>query len=253
MRLLLTPRWTGLIAATLVASIIMIFLGRWQWARYELRTSINNRIDASASATPVPYEGGTPEWTRVKVSGQYDPLLEILVRNRTINGRLGYEVLTPLVQADGTAVLIDRGWVAPNPSGITVPPTVSPPPTGEITIIGRVRNAESDGNVELRNGHWEARRVDVQALAVKLPYKVAPSYVLADDDSTDLTPIPSQRENNWLNLGYAIQWWLFAAGIWFGLYWLARREQRMLGEDSSGESDIAQEQRFREAHPSELA
>ena len=36
---------------------------------------------------------------------------EILVRGRTVEGTVGFEVLTPLVLADGTAVLVDRGWV----------------------------------------------------------------------------------------------------------------------------------------------
>jgi cytochrome oxidase assembly protein ShyY1 len=239
-RLLLTPRWIGLIVATIAASTIMVFLGRWQWGRYELRTSINNRIDASVTATPVQLANTTAEWTRVEVTGQYDPLREILVRNRTVGGRVGYEVLTPLVRLDGTAVLVDRGWVPPNRSGVSAPPTVGPAPVGNITILGRVRAAERDGHVELINGRWEARRVDVPALAVKLPYKVAPVYVLADDESTDLTPIPSERENNLLNLGYAFQWWIFAAGAFVALYWLARREQKM--ELSDG--DVAQEQRL---------
>src|SRR5690349_23833143 len=139
----------------------MIFLGRWQWGRYELRTAINNRIDASATAAPVPLTDGTPEWTRVTVSGQYDAAQEILIRNRTVDGRVGFEVLTPLVQSSGEAVLIDRGWVPPSPAGLTASPTVGSAPTGLITIIGRVRTAERGGNVEARNGHLEARRVDI--------------------------------------------------------------------------------------------
>jgi cytochrome oxidase assembly protein ShyY1 len=246
--LLLTPRWIGLISATIVASIIMIFLGRWQWGRYELRTAINNRIDASASSTPAPFGDRAQEWTRVSLTGSYDPGQEILVRNRTVDGHVGFEVLTPLVQPSGEAVLVDRGWVPPDPSGITVSPKVGAAPPGTVTILGRVRAAESGGKVESRNGHWEARRVDIHALAAKLPYPVAPVYVLADDESTDLKPIPSQRENNWLNFGYAIQWWLFSAGVWFGLYWLARREQRMLSE-----GDVTQQERLGKAHSREFA
>jgi cytochrome oxidase assembly protein ShyY1 len=246
--LLLTPRWIGLIAATIVASIVMIFLGRWQWGRYELRSAINDRIDAAATAAPVPLRDGTPEWTRVSVTGQYDPSLQILVRNRTVDGHVGFEVLTPLVQASGEAVLVDRGWVPPNRAGLSAPPDVPAAPTGTVTLQGRVRASESGGKVESRNGHWEARRIDIPALAPKLPYPAAPVYVLADDESTSLTPIPSQRENNWLNFGYAIQWWLFSAGVWFGLYWLARREQRMLSE-----GDVTQEQRLGKAHSREFA
>ncbi len=246
--MLLTPRWLGLIAITIVASVIMIFLGRWQWGRYELRTAINDRIDASATSAPVPLAGDTPEWTRVSVSGQYDAGQEILIRNRTLDGQVGFEILTPLVQSSGEAVLVDRGWVPPSPAGLTAPPSFSEAPTGLTTIIGRVRTAERGGNVQVRNGHLEARRVDVASLATKLPYPIAKMYVLADDQSTDLTPIPSERENNWLNLSYAVQWWLFSAGVWVGLYYLARREQRQLSE-----GNVTQQESLSETHSRELA
>jgi cytochrome oxidase assembly protein ShyY1 len=225
-RLLLTPRWLGLVALTAVAAFVMVLLGRWQWSRYELRSEINARIDASTTATPVPLTPGIKEWSRAAVTGEYDPKLEVLVRNRTVHGRVGYEILTPLILADGSAVLVDRGWVEPDPKGPTVTPAVPAPPTGQVTINGRVRFTESDPKLELRDGHWEARRIGVQQIAAKVPYKLAEVYLLADDEVTDLVPVPSQRENDWLNLGYAFQWWLFATGSFVALAWLARRDIR---------------------------
>lgn len=204
----------------------MVMLGRWQWGRYEQRSAINARIDASASASPVPFTPKVEEWTRVSVTGQYDPNLEILVRNRTVEGKVGFEILTPLLLADGTAVLVDRGWVPPHRDGPTVEPSFPPAPAGNVTLTGRVRASESGARTELRNGRWQARRVGVAEIAAKLPYQVAPVYLLVDDDFTELVPISSDRENDWLNLGYAVQWWIFAAGSLFGLFWLARRDLR---------------------------
>lgn len=246
MRLLLTPRWLRLVALTIVAAAVMLMLGRWQWGRYELRHEINARIDASQTAAPVALTPGISEWTRVSVTGQYDSTLEILVRNRTVKGKLGYEILTPLVLQDGSAVLVDRGWIPPHPGGPTMTPEVPPAPTGAVTLTGRVRATESDPKVELRNGHWEARRIGIPEISSKLPYKVALVYVLADDEVTDLVPVPSQRENDWLNLGYAVQWWLFAAGSFVALYWLARREQRTSPQPvtASGDRDVAEQERL---------
>ncbi len=234
MSLLLTRRWIGLLCLTVIAAAIMVMLGRWQWGRYEMRSAINARIDASQSSQPVPYAPGVQEWTRVTLTGQYDGNLEILVRNRTVAGRVGFEIVTPLVLEDGSAVLVDRGWVPPHPSGPTVTPPVPAAPAGVVTLTGRVRASESGARVELLDGRWQARRIGVGEIASKLPYRVAPTYVLADDEHTELVPIPSSRENDWLNLGYAIQWWIFAGGSFFGLYWLARRELRQLsGEDDT--------------------
>ena len=55
------------------------------------------------------------------VTGRYDPQHEILARARTVNGRVGFEIVTPLVLADGTAVLVDRGWVPPAGAGAATP------------------------------------------------------------------------------------------------------------------------------------
>jgi cytochrome oxidase assembly protein ShyY1 len=228
LRLFFTRRWLGFLCLTVAAAAVMVTLGRWQWERYELRSDINARISAGMSAAPVDYAAGMKEWTRVSVTGEFDPNLEILVRNRTVEGKNGYEVVTPLLLADGTAVLVDRGWVPPHPSGPVEKPAVPPAPSGTVTISGRIRATESDPRVELRDGQWQARRIGVPEIASKLPYRVAPGYVTADDDSTDLVPIPVSKQNDWLNFGYAFQWWIFAAGSFFAYFWLLRREHRGL-------------------------
>ncbi len=255
MRSLLTPRWLGIVALTAVASYVMVLLGQWQWGRYEQRSSINARIDASQTAAPVPLEPGTPEWTRATVTGEYDQELQVLVRNRTVNGRVGYEVLTPLILADGSAVLIDRGWVAPDPAGPTVTPPIPAPPKGQVTINGRVRFTESDPRLELREGRWEARRIGLPEIASKVPYRLAQTYLLADDEVTDLVPVPSERENDWLNLGYAVQWWIFAAGAFVALAWLARKEVRasQAPPADSGDGDVAEQERLSEADSLKLS
>lgn len=228
LRLFFTRRWLGFLCLAALAATVMVLLGRWQWGRYELRSGINARMSAGTTAAPVEYANGVKEWTRVSITGEFDPNLEILVRNRTVEGKNGYEILTPLMRADGTAVLVDRGWVPPHPSGPVHKPDVPPAPSGTVTVVGRVRAPESDPRVQLLDGQWQARRVGVPEIAAKLPYKVAPTYITADADSTELVPIPVSRENDWLNFGYAFQWWIFAAGSIFAYFWLLRREHRQL-------------------------
>ncbi|MEU7824981.1 SURF1 family protein [Catellatospora sp. NPDC049133] len=256
MHALLTRRWLTVFAVALLASFVMVLLGRWQWSRYELRSAINDRIDASTVVTPVPVgdvlapatgKGAAPgpgegaAWTRVTTTGRYDTTQEILVRNRTVDGTVGYEILTPLLLADGSALLVDRGWVPPHPDGITVAPRFPAAPSGTVTVVGRVHLTESGASgVDQRNGHWETRRVSVPAIAEKLPYPVLGAYVLADADTPGaqgLTAIEVGHENDWLNLGYAVQWWIFAAGALVGVAYLARkdlREQQAAAESGTG-------------------
>ncbi|MFD0787665.1 SURF1 family protein, partial [Micromonospora azadirachtae] len=135
-RFLLTPRWLGYLALALVAAVVMVFLGNWQLDRYRGRTEINERIDAGQRMTPAPLGEALPAptggpgtagpapaeekvYTRVTVTGRYDTTNTVLVRGRTVDSRVGFEVLTPLVLSDGSAVLIDRGWIPPAPGGAT--------------------------------------------------------------------------------------------------------------------------------------
>ncbi|MFD6566591.1 SURF1 family protein [Micromonospora profundi] len=247
-RFLLSPRWLGALALTLVASAVMVWLGNWQLDRYQGRTEVNERIDAGLRMAPVPLSeafraptggpgtAGPPPaedkvWSRITATGRYDPSNTILVRGRTADSRVGFEVLTPLVLADGTALLVDRGWIPPAPGGATAQPSVPATPTGDVTVVGRVHETESGaGTVARRNGLLETRRVGVPGLARELPYPVYGGYLLLDEQTPPADPVfkavPVGHANNWQNFGYVVQWWLFAVMALFGYGWVARREAR---------------------------
>lgn len=235
-RFLLTPRWLGLAALMLAAALVMVGLGRWQMHRYETRSEINNRIDAGASAAPVALSSPPqPAWTRVTVTGHYDTANEILARGRTVSGSVGFEIITPLVRADGTAVLVDRGWVAPPASGdARTLPDVPAAPTGEVTVVGRVHAPESRAAVPRREvGPWEVRRIAPDKIGSVLPYGLAPVYVTMDSQTpaaAGFVAVKPDHENALLNAGYMVQWWLFAALTLVGYGYLARREARTQAE-----------------------
>jgi cytochrome oxidase assembly protein ShyY1 len=248
-RFLLTPRWLGALALTLVAATVMVMLGNWQLSRYRERAAINDRIDSAERVPPtaltevLPRPGNEPGtagptppgdavWIRATATGRYDDGNTVLVRGRSANGRVGFEVVTPLVLADGTAVLVDRGWVPPPADGgATAQPAVPAAPSGAVTVIGRVRTSESAaGAVNRRNGLIETRRIAVPQLAGELPYPTYGGYLLLDQQTPPADPafsaVPIRHENDWQNGGYVVQWWIFAAMALAGYAWLARREAR---------------------------
>ncbi|GGM48275.1 SURF1-like protein [Micromonospora sonchi] len=249
-RFLLTPRWLGILALTLVAATVMVLLGNWQLDRYHGRTAVNERIDAGLRMAPVPLRDALPAptggpgtvgaapaeertFTRVTVTGRYDTDHVVLVRGRTVDTRVGFEVVTPLVLADGTAVLVNRGWIPPAPGGATARPEVPAAPAGEVAVEGRVRVSESGaGTVTRRDGRLETRRIALPHLARELPYPVHGAYLLLDEQTPAADPVfkavPIGHANNWQNLGYVVQWWIFAAMTLFGYGWVARREARRL-------------------------
>ena len=244
-RFLLTPRWIGGLALAVAAAAVMVFLGVWQLHRYEERTAINNRIDSadavqavamesvmtrpSAAGSAGPAPGQDASWTKVTVTGQYDVSHEIQARARTVNGDVGFEIVTPLVLADGTAVLVDRGWIAPQDAGAEAAPVVPPAPGGEVTVVGQIHLSESRTTpIAHRDGRLDTRRITVSRLAHEMPYPTYGAYVLLTQQTPPSSPtfvaVPIDHEDSWQNAGYTVQWWLFAAMALFAFVWQARKE-----------------------------
>ena len=251
-RFLLTPRWLAAAALTLAASVVMVFLGNWQLHRYQERSAINNRIDAADSGTAAPLTSllATPTstgtagtapgknlaWTKITVTGSYDPTHEIQVRGRTVDGDVGFEIVTPLLLTDGTAVLVDRGWIPPGAGGSAIAaPTVPPAPTGQVTVVGQIHLSESRPTaIAHRDGRLDTRRIAVPRLANQMPFPVYGAYVLLTSQTpandTTFQQIPIDHEDAWQNAGYTVQWWMFALMALLAYGWQARKEAH--GDDS---------------------
>jgi cytochrome oxidase assembly protein ShyY1 len=244
-RFLLSPRWLGSAAIAVAASVVMVFLGNWQLSRYHERSGINARIDAAAAGSPTPLGDVLPRpttagtagprppadaaWAKVTVTGRYDTAHEILARGRTVDGAVGFEIVTPLLLDDGTAVLVDRGWVPPAEGGAIAAPVVPAAPTGTVTVVGQVHLSESRPSpLERRDGRIDTRRIAVPHLAPELPYPVYGAYVLLTEQTPAADPlfkqIPIGHENAWQNGGYAVQWWMFAVMALIAFGWQARKE-----------------------------
>jgi cytochrome oxidase assembly protein ShyY1 len=221
-----------------------VFLGIWQLHRYHERAAINDRIDAAHSTPAVPLAAVLPApttagragpapsgdraWTKVTVTGRYDATHEIQARGRTVDGDVGFEIVTPLVLSDGTAVLVDRGWIPPSGNALAAP-VVPPAPSGQVTVVGQVHLSESRPTpVISRDGRLDTRRISVPRLATAMPYPVYGAYVLLTAQTPAADPafrqIPIDHEDAWQNAGYTVQWWVFAAMALFAYGWLARKE-----------------------------
>jgi cytochrome oxidase assembly protein ShyY1 len=246
-RFLLSPRWIGLGLLMTLAAATMVGLGLWQLDRYHLRAGINERIDDAAARPPAPLAqvlvaprpavgsvGAGPgldaSWSRVTVTGRYDRANEILAHSRTLNGQVGFEVVTPLRLADGSAVLVDRGWLPPAQTA-AAPPEVPPAPTGDVTVVGRVHAPESRAGPAQRLDGWlSVRRISPASLVADLPYPLYGAYVTMESQSPPADPtfvaIPPEHQNAAMNAGYVVQWWLFAALTLVGLGFLVVREAR---------------------------
>jgi len=244
-RFLLSRQWVIITLVALLLIPVMVRLGFWQFHRHEDRVARNELIAASLSAAPVPVErlaapGRGPadddRYRPVTATGTYDPRHETVVRQRTAadGRRIGYHVLTPLVREDGTAVLVNRGWV-PAGGDLTKFPDVPPAPSGEVTVTGRLMADETaGGGVREKRGlpPRQVMLIDSERMARELDRPVLGGYVALEKTSPEPSgeqpePLPEPDHSGiGPHLAYAFQWWLFAAAVPVGWLVLVRRERR---------------------------
>lgn len=137
----LVPLVVGLLVVALTVS-----LGNWQVRRAQDKLVVQAQIDTLEHAAPRPVRADAPdlpEWQPLSLIGRWWPDGTILLDNRTHGGRAGYHVLTPLVLADGSGVvLVNRGWIAVGADRGKLP--LVPTATGLQQVEGRLHRVESD-------------------------------------------------------------------------------------------------------------
>jgi surfeit locus 1 family protein len=134
-------------------------------------------------------------------------------------------VITPLVLADGRAVLVNRGWVPLEMDAVPVP---ADPPVGEVTISGWLRLTrirQSGGATEPEGRLTQIARVDINRLQQQMPFELLPVYLSADEAEV-LLPIAVARPvttDEGPHLLYAIEWFSFTLISVVGYFFLLRR------------------------------
>ncbi|GAB3466082.1 SURF1 family protein [Kineococcus endophyticus] len=231
LRLLREPRWLRGLALAVLVALVCCALGRWQWHRREERLAANAPLVQNYDRPAAPVGSALPEgaqvadsavWTPVQVTGTYDPDATVLVRNRPRDDQFGYEVLVPLVQSDGTALLVDRGWLPAGDDSAERPDTVPAPPQGEVTVVARLRPWEDDKRGRVPAGQVTSIARDSVTAAVDQavddPPRLLGGYALLASETpasgvepTDV-PLPAERPavDEGPHLAYTVQWFGFA-------------------------------------------
>jgi cytochrome oxidase assembly protein ShyY1 len=245
-RFLLSRQWVILTLIALLMMPTMYKLGFWQLHRHQSKTADNRLTADNLAAPPVPVERLTRHGVRVPdkdlyrtvtATGRYDTAHEVVARQRTAadGDSIGYHVITPLVMADGEAVLVNRGWI-PAGADLTKFPKIPAAPSGTVAITGRLRPDETTAATGIRNRVGLPDRqimlINSELLAAKVPERLLGGYL--ELAATSPRPTGSQPQlipkpgpvDTALNMGYALQWWLFTAMVPVGWVILVRRERR---------------------------
>jgi surfeit locus 1 family protein len=214
------PRWY-FVLLTAVAVPLFISLGFWQWHRGEYRSAqweAFARADVPAVESTAAALERLPRFSRVFVGGEFDLQRQFLLDNISHKGAPGYEVLSVLQLADGSHLLVNRGWV-PFSGFRERLPDVTLAVAGVQRLSGRLATLPAAGMASGRqapaaDGAWPRvtsfpTHAELQQL---LGIGLLAPVLLLDADSgpgylRDWQPPGISPERNY---AYAVQWWSFA-------------------------------------------
>lgn len=243
MGFLLSRRWLVFGLGVVLLAALCVRLGEWQFDRLDQRQQRNEWTRTNAAADPVPVADvlavGRPvaaerEWMRVVARGTYDAEATVVVRYQTRHGDSGVDLVTPLVTEDGTALLVDRGWVATDNTG-DVPDALPAPPSGTVEVVGFVRADATGRGITVENG--STRAVSSVEIGRSLGVPVFAGFV--DAATEDPAPEAEVVRPELPDLGegphffYGLQWWFFGALALGGFGYLAYDERRRRRSGSS--------------------
>jgi cytochrome oxidase assembly protein ShyY1 len=150
---LLKPGWLGAIVAALAfTAACWLVLAPWQFSRSAQNDASNAQVDAALKSTPVPVSqylstdrqpAGKDVYQLATATGVFDTGNVHYVRLRQdSSGNPVSEVVLPLKMTDGRILLVDRGYRSFGDIKAGVP--LPPPPTGLVTVTGRVQQDQTD-------------------------------------------------------------------------------------------------------------
>ncbi|MGO7988031.1 SURF1 family protein [Rhizobium leguminosarum] len=212
-------------------------LGTWQVERLAWKRDLVARVDQRVHAPPVPaparadwekVNATDDEYRRVTAAGTLANDKETLVYASTTLGP-GYWVMVPLTLADGTSILVNRGFV---PTDRRDPATRREgQPSGPVEITGLMRMTEPKGSLLQSNDvaadRWYSR--DVAAIAEKRGVSGPAPYFIDADATANPGGLPVGGltviafPNN--HLLYAITWYGLAAMVLALLVFVLRGER----------------------------
>lgn len=242
MKTLLTPKWIFTTLLVLLATAVLMRLGFWQLDRLEQRRAFNAHYTEVLALPPLeitaaPAEDlATMEYRIATVSGVYDYENQVALRNQYNDLVFGYHLLTPLVLADGTAILVDRGWI-PASGNETPADWRKYDQPGQQTVSGVLRLGEEPemGGIpdpELAEGQTRLEfwnNIHLARIDSQIPYPLLPVFLHPEHDPENTEPpiVPVRPEieiTEGSHQGYAMQWFTFAAMLFFGYPFFLRKQ-----------------------------
>jgi surfeit locus 1 family protein len=217
---LLTGRALGLLAVAVVLVAVMVGLGLWQYQAYDQHQRDDARSAADQAPVPLDEALGPDEAFHadsvarpVTATGEYVQTEQIYVTDYD-GASNRYAVVTPLVTASGSAILVVRG---------STDDLGTKAPEGPVDVEGSLQPSMEEGAPI--DGDRVTDGIRTSSLVGAVGEDLYSGYLVLTSSTPEdsLTPVepPLPDPSRWAgirNLIYALQWWLFAAFVVF-MWW----------------------------------
>ena len=224
----------GLLVVAIGVAALTARLGVWQLDRAAQKEALQAAVQSQAALPPLTAaalpgtraDAPAPAHRRAVLQGQWLTERSIYLDNRPMNGRVGFYLVTPLMLADGSAVLVQRGWLPRDAADRT---RVAQPPAagGTVTVQGRIAPALArlyEFDATASGPIRQNLAIDAYAQEVSLPLR---PWALVQDEASQgaavdglLRQWPAPDSGLHKHYGYAFQWFSLCAltvllYVWF--------------------------------------
>lgn len=237
------PRRRGLVLlATVLGCLITAALGRWQLDRAAQKQALQQQLEQRQQLPELPAsalarstaEAEAQHQRSIRLRGRWRDEATVYLDNRSMDGRTGFLVITPLLLADGDAIAVQRGWVPRHRSDRTLLPPIQTaggavelhgrlaPPPSALFDLGRISTRPDAPDVPASGPIRQNLALDSWARELQLPLRPLTLLQLDDDAATDglLRHWAAPAANVQKHYGYAAQWFALSAliaglHVWF--------------------------------------
>jgi surfeit locus 1 family protein len=241
---LVSRRWILATILVIIGMMVTARLGVWQLDRLEQRRAFNSRVQAQLDQAKLILNESTldadlanMEYRSIMVVGEYDHSGEVALRNQAWGNQAGVHLLTPLkIEGTDEAILVDRGWVPTEDFVYGDWGQYAEPGILEVHGVVRASRSEPDFGNRTDSIPGSGERLEawhfanVEGIGQQLPYSLLPAYIQQAPAST-WTELPYRTQpdldlSEGPHMGYAIQWFTFAAILGIGYPFFVRRQER---------------------------
>lgn len=216
-------------------------LGIWQVKRLAWKTDIIGTITAEYAKDPLTNTFDIARLDELgqrkqplafgSITGEMDFNKDIAVGPKTLDGKIGYHIITPMYLSGGGTVLINRGWREKKDTKIAG--CACRLPRGTVSVSGILRKPDTNNFTTPNspaNDQWS--HTDIPQISDHLSLNAVAAVVMyAERTSKDMTDTVMQTDR-WLprneHKQYAAFWFTMAA-VWagMGMFFAMKKRKRI--------------------------